>query len=265
MAYTQETYLEFGLNLLVSEGKTGLRFLDIGCGRVPRYLVQFSINHPEVHILGIDDRIQPPAKSPSSNLELRRINFFNYSSNEQFDLISALGVWPMLPSGKMGDLFLRKINSMLKPGGVLVITNYEKFGVLGMQSEGSRQQMKQNLKFLLGPIRKMSIREKIQNERMILDKFEALAHNALVKTTDALKLYGFEPIKVISNPSKLPDYFGFFKIEMYGEKMAEKLEKMFKFQEIIVFAIKEGDPSPLVIEQFNLIDYKSYMKLYGRL
>ncbi|MEL7529834.1 MAG: methyltransferase domain-containing protein [Bacteroidota bacterium] len=119
--------LEKDYRTLVPLIKAGMRILDVGCGSgaISRGLAERV--GPDGFVWGIDSSdylIESGQKRQAdvSNLKLSQEDLFTFAPEEQFDLIVSARVlqWLDDPQGA-----LRKFKSLLKPGGMISILDYD--------------------------------------------------------------------------------------------------------------------------------------------
>jgi ubiquinone/menaquinone biosynthesis C-methylase UbiE len=100
--------------------RKGMRVLDVGCGTGS---ITNDIATITGHAIGIDntEKFITAGKEHFKNIELQCVDLFEFNTGEKFDLIVSARTMQWL---RNVDDALLKMKSLLKPGGVLSILDY---------------------------------------------------------------------------------------------------------------------------------------------
>lgn len=100
--------------------KKGMRVLDVGCGSGS---ITKDIRDITGSVIGIDntEKFIQAGKEHFPGLDLRCVDIFNFTDTEAFDLVISARTMQWL---RNVDEALSKMKSLLKPGGILSILDY---------------------------------------------------------------------------------------------------------------------------------------------
>ncbi len=125
--------------------KKGDKVLDIGCGNGRSY----EKIAPVADYIGIDNskELIEIARKSYPDGDFRVADALNPPFNdEEFDKIYSTALFHHIPSEELRMEFLRKINRLLKPGGIMVLTVWD----IWEKTARKKMVIKQSIKSLLG-------------------------------------------------------------------------------------------------------------------
>ena len=114
------------LEIFIPHIKDGDKILDLGCGN-GRLIKALQESKKDFDYLGVDfsDGLIDRAREqfPDKKFELNDISKVDFEANS-FDTVFVIATFHHLPSKKERQELLNKINIWLKPGGYLIMTNW---------------------------------------------------------------------------------------------------------------------------------------------
>ncbi len=204
--------------------------LDVASGKLisNHYLHVVAELHPNIRFHAID--AHAPILESASNIYYSQKNLFKYNSITKFDIVSAFGIYLLLlnQSFREGDLFMRKMNELLKRGGILVFNTFSSIGIFP-SLRGSRDYEK--------------IFDLVNNEDT-LENYNQIKKIMAFDVKKLLRHYGFS--------LTMRKSIGFFPLSQDMVEKAGFSSEDILFEKEFIFCKKVKNPKPEILAHFSL-------------